>query len=184
MSDLIIDSYSETNQDGDAQIGNSKETSYGSSQSFTGTAAKLTRVKWYLKKSGSPTGNAYAKLYAHSGTYGTSSIPTGSALATSAAFDISTLTTSYQLIEFTFSGANQYDLEEGTYYVITLESDLASSTTNIIVQGTDTTSPSHSGNYSYKTSIWNAYNPIDLPFYVYGSTDATSNFLQPLLGVG
>ena len=58
-------------------------------QSFTGNGLILNSAEFYLKKKGSPTGNAVVKIYAHSGTYGTSSVPTGSALATSDNFDVS-----------------------------------------------------------------------------------------------
>ena len=175
---ILIDSYSETNTDTDAQVGNSVGTSYGSSQSFTGKASKLSSGKFYLKKVGSPTGNMYMKVYAHSGTFGTSSVPTGSALATSDALSIADLTTSYALVEFTFSGANQITIQEGTKYVLTFESDQSSSTSNYVANGCDASSPSHAGNYGYKTSIWNAYNLIDLCFYIYGTTDTSNFFLM------
>jgi len=114
----VIDSYSETNYaDITLNIYNGSYT--GASQSFTGDGNNLGSSKFYLKKFGSPTGNAVAKLYDHSGTFGTSSVPTGSALATSSTFDVSTLTTTAQLIEFSFDGT--YTLVNGTKYVITIE---------------------------------------------------------------
>jgi len=88
-------------------------------------AATLTSVKFYLAKSGSPTGSAYAKLYSiGTGTYGTDAKPTsGTAIATSDALDVSTLVdwTGKQLYEVTFSGANQYSLQANTAYGIALE---------------------------------------------------------------
>ena len=55
----------------------------GTGQSFTGNGGTLDSCVFELGKSGSPTGNAVAKIYNHTGTYGTSSKPTGAALATS-----------------------------------------------------------------------------------------------------
>jgi len=101
-----IDSYSESHQDlaitlqaggGNTKVG----------QSFTGDGNALNSCKFYLQKSGSPTGNAVATLYAHTGTFGTNGTPTGAALATSDNFDVSTLTTNLQLITFNFSGVEK-----------------------------------------------------------------------------
>lgn len=75
---LLISSYSEANNDGGYTL-NSFNTGYygGAGQSFLNNAAqnKITSAKFYLKKSGSPTGTAIAKLWSHTGTYGTSSVP-------------------------------------------------------------------------------------------------------------
>lgn len=58
-------------------VGNA--TINGQGQSFTvgANAVYGVRVFTQLKKVGSPTGNIIAKLYLHSGTYGTSSVPLG-----------------------------------------------------------------------------------------------------------
>lgn len=165
----IIDSYSETNQ-------NTSAADYAEGQSFTGDGGILNSAKFYLKKAGSPTGSAYAKIYAHSGTFGTSSVPTGSPLATSGAFDISTLTTSFQLITFTFTGANKITLTNGTKYIVTLEfSGYTPSYPNYVWTGIDTSSPTHGGNLCYKDSggSWNAVSAYDTCFYVY-KDDATT----------
>src|SRR3990170_1331257 len=96
-----FDSYSETNADGYGNLHNDA-TKIG--QSFNASfGATLNTCQFYLKKTGSPTGNAVAKLYAHSGTYGTSSIATGAALATSGTLNVATLTTSAVLKTFTFA---------------------------------------------------------------------------------
>ena len=158
----IIDSYSESNQD--STLGGVGYTKSRVGQSFIGDGTILNSVKFYLKKnSGSPTGNATAKLYAHSGTYGTSSAPTGSALDTSTTFDVSTLSTSYALITFTFSGG--YTLTNSTKYFI--EFDYSSGgPTNNVGAGYDSSSPSHGGNMWDDNSGSNS--GTDLIFYVYG----------------
>src|SRR5688572_28958602 len=100
----VIDSYSEANRDGSTAIhGGGVE---GMSQSFTGNGGTLGSVRLQLNKTGSPTGTAVVKVYAHSGTFGTDSVPTGAALATSDTFDVATLTGDLELITFMFSGDN------------------------------------------------------------------------------
>jgi hypothetical protein len=140
-------------------------------QSFTSTGTvKLTSMKLYLKKTGAPTGTATVQLFAHSGTYGTSSVPTGAALATSDAFTVSTLTTDYALVTFTFTGANQYNLVQGTNYCIALVGDgCAVDTSNDVQVGTDGSSPTATGNaFYYDNGAWAAAAGVDAIFYVYG----------------
>ena len=74
----------------------------------------ISKVKFFLGKGNYPTGNIYAKLYAVDENHK----PTGPALATSIAVDISTLTSSssLQLVEFTFQGG--YSAEAGEMAVI------------------------------------------------------------------
>jgi hypothetical protein len=111
----LIDSYSESGS-------NMYESLYagsnvGASFEFSGNGAAIGSAEFYLSKTGSPTGNAVAKVY-DTGSDG----PTGSALATSDNFDVSTLPTSPALQTFTFSGANQISLSSGTNnYCISVE---------------------------------------------------------------
>lgn len=178
----IIDSYGESNKDSYASLQkiHPSTTTLRSAigQSFNASLGdKLTSVKFYLQRLGSPTGVINAVLYAHSGTYGTSSVPTGSALATSDDFDPSTIATdAFYLYTFTFSGVNQYTLISGTKYCIELQVKSGSwSTTNCIRVGIDTTSPTHGGNYSqYASSAWTATSGWDTCFYVYGEAVAPS----------
>jgi hypothetical protein len=166
----IIDSYSEENQDGSGIISNTV------GQSFTNNSGsiQLDSCKFYLKKggiSGSPTGNAVAKIYAHSGTYGTSSVPTGSALATSDNFDVSTLSGSFGLATFNFSGSNRIQLNDSTYYCVLIEYTNGDEF-DYVENGHDESSPSHSGNQFYGSEgDWTAQNAVDVCFYVYGDTD-------------
>ena len=166
MAEILIDSYSESNYDIPGGMCNGDAIKRG--QSFTASGIKkLTSYDFYLKKAlGSPTGNAVAKLYAHSGTYGTSSVPTGSALATSDALDVSTLTGNFQLITFTFTGAQQYVLGAG-YYCIAIEYS-GGDVSNYIEVGLDGSSPTHSGNMIQWYTEWTAVSTYDVIFYVYG----------------
>ena len=175
----IIDSYSESNQN---DVSNFTGGHIGDGQSITGNGAAVGSAVFYLKKSGSPTGTATANIYAHSGTFGTSSVPTGAALATSDTFDVSTLTTSFQLITFNFSGVNQIILTYGTHYVISIE-DPTSASPDFITAGRST-NLGHAGNRSNDTSgSWSANTTTDLCFYVYdnakGLSDSGANYLSP-----
>jgi hypothetical protein len=134
-------------------------------QSFTpSSSGNLLTVKFSLDKANSPTGNAVAKLYNHSGTYGTNGKPTGTALATSDNFDVSTLTTTASLITFNFS--TTVALSSGTNYFITVEYTGADATNYIRLYTDNATSP-HSGNTATKTSgVWSSNNVIDCIFEV------------------
>lgn len=161
----VDDSYSESNQDAQQNAGS--DTIQGRMQSFTSNGGVLDHARFYLKKTNSPTGNATAKIYAHSGTYGTSSVPTGAALATSDNFDVSTLTDSLALTTFSFSGGNRITLEAGTQYVVTFEY-AGGTSTNLVLWGFDNSSPSHGGNQgSLSSSVWTPVSSQDGVFYVY-----------------
>jgi hypothetical protein len=160
----LVDSYSEANSGGHFSLYSTQITRVA--QSFTVTnASTLGSAKFYIFKAGSPTGNAVVKLYAHSGVYGTSSEPTGAALATSDNLDVSTLTGSYQLKTFTFSGANQYALQAATKYVISIEFT-GGDGSNYVGVGTDSTSPTHSGNTVTYNGAYTIWAGVDTPFYV------------------
>lgn len=164
----LVDSYSEANQDDYYNLygdGNS-----AIAQSFTSFATKggiLVSCKFDLAKVGSPTGNAYAKVYAHSGTYGESSVPTGSPLATSDPFDVSTLTTTLTLKTLTFSGSDKIKLAPGTYYCVVIEFTGGDFGNNLKV-GIDLSSPTHDGNLADYVAEWVARAANDVCFYVYG----------------
>ena len=148
----------------------------GGGQSFTAIGGNLTSMAAYF--SGVCTGafNVNAKLYAHSGTYGTNSVPTGAALATSDNVLCSSLVVgSYNT--FTFSGGNQVALTNGTHYVITIE--VATGAGASITWDSDNTSPNHSGNAStFNGASWSAVGSSDQLFSVGGSFGAFT-LLEP-----
>jgi hypothetical protein len=169
----IIDSYSETNSDTNRQINN---TTTKRAQSFTSVVAEsLYFARFYIGKSGSPTGNATAVLYAHTGTYGVDGTPTGAALATSDNVDVSLLTTTKQLVTFKFS--SPYAMSAATNYFISLEYG-SGDASNYLIVGTDTSSPSHAGNTGYYTGSWAADATQDHSFYVHGAIDKTNTVID------
>jgi hypothetical protein len=157
FTEVAYQTYASTNQDG---VYNLNDTTTGVAQSFTGTGGTLSTVSFYLKKTGTPTGNAVAKLYTHSGTFGTNSVPTGAALATSNNFNVATLTDSYVLTNFNFS-IPYYVLVNATNYVITLE--YTGTASNTVDVGTDATGSTGTGNAAtYASATWTAAGSVDL----------------------
>lgn len=163
---ILIDSYNESNQDGDYARYQDSATFAG--QSFEGDGRVLDNVQLYLKKSGTVNGTIRVFIYAHTGTYGSTGDPTGAVLATSASINSTDLGTSYGLETFTFSGVNKITLANGTHYFIVLDYvDFTES--GWIGWGYDDSSPTHGGNYSiYYSGSWHSVATRDLCFYVYG----------------
>lgn len=154
----------------------------GIAQSFTTPAATantnargcFSHVAFQLKKVGSPTGNVVAKIYAHSGTYGASSVPTGAALATSNAIDASALGTSYTWWDFTFPASSWYQFAANTQYVVALEYS-GGDGSNYVHVGYQA-SGAHGGNKAtYNGSVWSAQATEDTAFYANRFTFNMSN---------
>jgi hypothetical protein len=155
-------------------------TILGQAQSFDPGAndEMLTRIDVRLKiGGGSPTGDITCELRAHSGTFGTSSIPTGAALATSEPIDAAKLESSYRTYKFLFNTAssiesgqdNHYDLQTGTDYVAVFLHPNGDATNYVAIEG-DTTSPTHDGNQSDLTgTTWTPASGEDLVMQVYTS---------------
>ncbi|NIA09506.1 MAG: hypothetical protein GWP10_07215, partial [Nitrospiraceae bacterium] len=163
----LCDSYSESNFDTLTSLYAGGTEYVG--QSFTNTnVGILNSCKLLMSKDGSPSGIGTAKIYAHTGTYGTDGTPTGAALATSDNFDVTSLTEPPALYNLTFSGANRIILQANTKYVIVMSYGGGDSSNKVYV-GLDSSSPTHSGNFSYSAngSSWNADSGIDICFYVY-----------------
>lgn len=178
----LCDSYSESNYSTDASLSftytgagfNLANNMRG--QSFTGNGGKISSCKFYLKRSSSYSGSVKAMLYAHSGTFGTSSVGSPSngvgALATSNTIAVSSLSETYELVEFNFT--TKPTLTNGTKYVVCVST--SGQTTGVSV-GVDTTAQSHAGNgctlTSTTASVW-ASSSADTIFYVYTGS-ATPN---------
>lgn len=164
---LATSYHTEANQDTDYPI--DWVTIFGIGQSFFNqNQCVLDSVKFDLKKTGAPIGNLTAKIFAHSGTYGTSSVPTGSALATSDNFDVSTTGAAFALKTFTFSGANRITLAANTYYVLLVDGLNTFTAIKCPIASGDSSAPSHGGNIvtTADGTIWAADATGDLSFYV------------------
>lgn len=172
-STSTIESYSETNFSNNQSIYSTNFNAFG--QTFTTSQPYLLETaKFYLSKSGSPTGNATAKLYAVTGLVGSTAVPTGAALATSDTFDVSTLTTSPTLTTLTFS--SKYFMTAGNYALVFDYS--GGDASNYVQFGVDLTSSTHSGNgIYYYVGAWNADSAQDSIFYAL--TPASITKLEP-----
>lgn len=159
---VSIDGYDYSNRDTQFILGTGNRRI---GQSFTGNGSVIANATFLLKiASGSPAGNITVSIYAHSGTFGTSSVGTGSALATSDPVSASVLTSSFTPLAFSFSGGNQITLTSGTRYVAAVEYYDGTTSLNV---GVDQTSSSHSGNTSfYDGATWDFDNAYDLPFSI------------------
>jgi len=152
-----------------------------SSQSFTGDGQKVGSVTFYGHVAGTPPGNLTCSIYAHSGTFGTSSVPTGSALATAvnsiSPTDIDDVLSPDPFlglngeIKFIFDGT--FTVVNGTKYTVVVEGPLGT-ISNTYRLSTDTTSPTHGGNAAQKTgSSWVPVATKDYCFCVGGQYTLT-----------
>lgn len=178
---IPIDSYSHYTEGFD--LDSAGQPYFG--QTFANTnLVSLDSVKFYLFRTSVTTGNLVAYVYNVTGTYGTTAKPTGSPIATSDNVTISSLTTSYSLIPFTFSGANRITLSANTKYAIVVRNLNPATTVGI---GTDTSYPvlpTHAGNNVDSpdgTTWYTDGNNIDTVFYVYG---VTTDEIYSLVGDG
>ena len=172
----IIDGYSQVNCDNHINFTNGMMVS----ESFTGDGRDFVAYQAFLvRQAGHGTGYSgtfTAKLYAHSGTYGTSSVPTGSVLATSDGHNALELPigdptnfSNYSLIEFVF--ATPYTLNAGTHYCVAIEFVGASTGFDYASIGYDGSSvPSNIGNLATYSGSWSADGNSALGFWCFVCT--------------
>jgi hypothetical protein len=142
-------------------------------QSFKpSTNAKLSSIVVNLLAmtySGIPKSDFHITIYAHTGTYGTNSKPTGSVLATSDAASATLISdTDYTRIKVTFSGVNKIDLSEGTPYCWVIQYP---DNDGSLMVGTYNGSPSLDGNLGLSADLlnWTTYSTYDCVFEIYGT---------------
>lgn len=165
LGDEIEDEYPLSNEDTTQGIGFSA-TQTATAQSFTGLGGTLTRIRTKLGVIGSPTGNVLCTIRAHSGTYGTSSVPTGAALATSAPIDSATIA-SGATTQHDFEFPTGTVLANGTNYCAVFEF-VTGDASNYVRVGADTSSPTHGGNAAtFDDPTWTASPTGDLVFQAF-----------------
>ncbi len=149
---------------------------------------KIIEAKFSLKKTGSPTGMGHAVLYGMGGTYGVDGKPTGSALATSDDFDVSTLTGVNQTITFTFSGAQQYVMQPDAYYCIAFLNPTAGTIDGgnyVHFAFDDTVTHSLKIFGDYANGVWTSYLNDTALFYVYGQmVGVSASDLDAIMNLG
>lgn len=177
MALTLLGSVPESGQDDFDWLGSANNWGDGSTFS-SGSTIALYSSKFYLLKDGSPTGNIVSKIYNYTGTPGTNAKPTGSALATSATYNIASLTGSYQLIEFLFTGVNAISLTGGTKYFVTVEYQGGDASNKLRVGWDSSSPPSGAGNnvaLQLSGGTWLGGNNTQSDiFYVYGGVPLTT----------
>jgi hypothetical protein len=167
----LIDSYTETGGGGYGSIYGTYI--FGQTFLMPSSAYKITSAKFAAFMYSGGDGYASAEIYATTGTYGTTMVGTGSALAVSDSLYI--IGNSLHWVEFTFSGNNQMKLNANTAYVIAMKYDSGSQ----MGVRSESTVKSHAGNQVRKTisnGTWTSYSTgADMPFYVYGDEILASN---------
>jgi hypothetical protein len=133
-------------------------------QSFMGTGKAIGKAIFPVAgKAGDPTGDYVAKIYAHSGVYGTSSAPTGDALATSGVITVGA--GGWPPSTFAFSGANNIVLDNGVPYVISLE--YAGGNIGNYAMYYISLTGADDGNYSQWEGGWHTLATYDLAVTIY-----------------
>ena len=163
----ILDSYDESHQDTTYALFAGSTITYG--QAFSAIVnCTLDHAVFFLKKNGAPTGYVIARVYASTGTFGSSAKPTGTALAVSDNVNISTITGTYALTTFNFSGANRVNLTTGVKYIVVVSYSGGDGSNNLNV-GADNVDSVAPGNacYSVDNINWTALSATDVCFYVY-----------------
>lgn len=169
VSYTLMDGYSETNADAvSAQVydrlysGNN--TGFG--QSFTADGGIITRADFFLGRSPlAPTGNAVCKIYT-STDVGDGFLGPDTLLATSDTIDVSTLSTTRTMKQFTFS--TPYDTTASAVLIATVEYS-GGDATHYVTTGYDTATggTGHAGNFSYNLGGWIGDDTVDLCFAIY-----------------
>lgn len=160
-----IEDYNSVDSGTDYIVGNGTLTGQGQSFANGVVAGWVTRAQFMLKKFGSPTGTVTAKVYSHTGTWGSGGTP-NTLVATSETIDVSKFTTSYLAYEFEFKTQSAATLlAASTNYFITVEYSGGDASNYIQVQGK--AAGTHAGNEANKTGSWTAVAGADLWFAVY-----------------
>ncbi len=166
---LAIASHAFTNNTALLNIG-AGVTNQGIGQSMAGTDNVPNKFTVELKKVGSPTGNAVAKIYAESGN-----IPTGSALATSDPVDVEKLTTGTEE-EVTFFFSTAVKLASGSNWFLTVEYSGGDVSNYIQVAYQSVGSYVGGNKATLATATWTAQTGEDVAFAITGGRiQITSN---------
>ena len=173
--DFPVDRFSETNKH-DQELINATHpadrlegrSAWG--QRFFGHSFEISSAKFYLKRTGNPTGSLHAVLYAGSGAYEFTAY--GSPLATSNGVDPSAIGTgAFELVEFTFPTPYQCQSTDDYCIICQAPSSGTWDDSNFIEVGcSDQYSAMHSGNtagFIYPDG-W-IKSDKDTCFYIYGS---------------
>lgn len=179
---VLLDSFTNS-----FSLNNINSSSVMLGQSFDSSVGGLIGNAWfYLRKSGSPTGVLNAYLYAHSGVYGTSSVPTGSFIGISDPYTISDLPTTQTWIYLHFS--SDYVMDPNTKYCIILGGSGGTlDGSNFVRVASNNASPTHAGNVISSSdggSNWTPDSANDILFKIYNKYSGAPGNIGRRLIVG
>ena len=154
----IADSYSSGTDL--AGFGSDPDPSY-IGQTFTGNGEHIKNVIFSMYTNTATTGNIVCYIYAHSGTWGSTGLPTGSPVATSDAIVVTSFAGN-----FTFTGAQCVQLVNGTHYVAIAYYAQLTGVQVLLLYKNNT--GAHAGNYVSGKSgpTWSYNSSYDLRFQV------------------
>lgn len=176
----LHDAFVQTADSSSISVYNGSDVGVGQSWQSGSAPSVVSGACVRLDRVGSPSGTYTVGIRAHSGTYGTSSVPTGSDLVTSAEVDVSTIS---QTVADYWHALGGWTPTASTNYVLTIDGtnvtgDGSNYLAVIVETGAEAT---HGGNQSAITSSWAAAATQDMAFKVYyrsGGGGATSNNRQ------
>ena len=176
-SEALSSTYDETNY-----VGSSLNNAVNkAAQSFLGDGKYLTKAGFYIKRLSAPTGNITVDLYAHSGTFGTNGLPTGTPLATSSPIDVTTIQTITDAW-WEFSFPSPVLLTNGTPYFISING--IGTGPNALGVGNDSTAPTAPGNNAaFFSGVWNLVTASDNLYRIYTGTPAVTYSQIPTINV-
>lgn len=175
---MIIDGYPESNQSAGLPIGVGQTNGRDGQIFQPDITAPISMARFFVKKTGAPTGNAVAYIFATTGTPPTA-IAAGAALATSLPVDVASLGTDYAMTAFEF--ATMYRVTAGTRYAISI-GYAGGDADNYITVGSDGSSPTHEGNMTYYANAgwWASGSANDVCFEVHTPSLGTQNTRKAL----
>ena len=141
---------------------------------------KLLKASFGLKRTGTRSATLYLELYVAA-----NNVPTGSVLATSDPINWSAVPTSETLVDFNFTGAQQYQVVSGNDYAIVVRSsDESFNTSNYLSTFGNTSNAYTNGNWARYQGSWVAYTSYDAGFRTYVSADQASLVVNAAGNVG
>lgn len=136
-----------------------------------------------IKKVGTISGSFQFEIYAISGTYGSTSIPTGSVLATSDSVSTAGITTSYVTTTINFSGANRIAMTAGQQYALVCNYSATAYPNSLLFK--NKTPSFHGGNQSYKAAgVWYSLAAYDVVFDLEGVASVVNVTVTPSVIAG
>jgi len=159
-----IDTYASGNKSAQISMYSTTNEQVGFAITLSGDK-NIQTVDFFLDKVGTPTADSVmkAKIYAVTGSVGTSGLPTGSLLATSIDVDVSVLTGTFAFVPFTFE--EPYAATAGNFAIF-LEYN-SGDASNYVRIGTDSSSPTHGSNAFATNTVgsgWAADTTQDIIF--------------------